>query len=175
MVLVNHITTFHIIGKAGKKLQVLGKYESDKLFFNVEMIKECSEKFLARVDSLQKDQLKMINFLNIVSENATTMFGKAVVKYCKNMSHQNDILKHLLTNEIWFAAKTAQLEKDKRLNDKTFKSFLVVPLSRICHIPLLLEKVVKLSSKLSDDYSGYNFSLFRVYYAFWLRIESGFQ
>ena len=146
--------TVFVLEKQSTKKQSLGKYEANKLFFNVEMIKECSEKFLAKVEEMQKEEVIIVNFLDMVSENAGALFGKAVVKYCKNMNHQNEILKHLLENEIWFAAKTRQLEKDPILNDKTFKSFLVVPLSRICHIPLLLEKIVKVSKHLTDDYSG---------------------
>ena len=151
---MNSKRCFHCIITEQERKGILNKYETNQLFFNIEMIKECSEKFLAIVEKKQGKLVLVQNYLDQFTEHVNSVLSKSIIKYCSNISHQREILANLTNNNVVFAEKIRQLETDSKLNDKTFKSFLIVPMNRICHLPLLVEKIVKVSGKLSDDYSG---------------------
>ena len=96
----------------------------------------------------------MDNYLDPFTEYVDSVLRRAIIKYCSNMSHQTEILKTLLNKNKEFTRRITELEADSRLNDKTFQSFLMVPMTRICQLPLLIERVMKVSEKLTDEFSG---------------------
>ena len=137
-----------------RETAILQKYESEILFFNVGTIRNFSEKFLTLFELNQGNKILVHNYLESFTEYVDSVLRRAIIKYCSNMSHQREILKTLMNKNKEFTQQINELEADSRLNDRTFKSFLMVPMTRICQLPLLIERIVKVSGKMNDEFSG---------------------
>ena len=63
------------------------------------------------------------------------------------------MFQHLMDNNEEFAEKISELE-NKKVTIRSFSSFLITPMTRVCHMPLLIEKIAKCAEKLTSDYAG---------------------
>ena len=123
------------------------------LFCNIEALRDSSSQFISKYDSLQNDHVLVNNYLDLLADHVNCTLRKSVVKYCSNINHQREMFQHLMNNNSDFAEKIAELE-DKKVTDRTFSSFLIAPMTRVCHMPLLIEKIAKCADKLTSDYAG---------------------
>ena len=137
---------------------VLKKYETEMLFFNIEVIRDNSRRFIFHFEAMQGKEVLIQNYLEFLTEHVDLTLRKSVVKYCSNINHQKEVYQNLMRKNPEFSQKVAQLEMDKAANDRTFSSYLVTPMTRVCHMPLLIERIVKTAEKLESKYAGNNFN-----------------
>ena len=123
---------------------IINAQEVKKIFANVEQLISLSKR-LSRVlsEESRKDSAEQ-DFGSIFSSAAEELLDVYVI-YCSNLSHSRHVVNYLQHSRPQFAQYLQQASSQPSARGESIKSFLIMPLQRLCKYPLLLKELIKYS------------------------------
>ncbi|KAF7386532.1 hypothetical protein HZH68_013664 [Vespula germanica] len=135
--------------------EILTASEKDKLFAGVPAVIKASERLLADLEIIWKEDPTLQNLPDILLEHS----GKYLdifVGYCSNQIKIDTTLKELRARKgSKFVEAVAQIESRPECQSLPLHSFLMLPMQRITRLPLLADAVLSKLSIESTDRSSW--------------------
>ncbi|XP_034248382.1 ephexin-1-like isoform X1 [Thrips palmi] len=137
---------------------VLSKGDRQILFSRVNPVRARSEKFLADMERCWQDSIMLQGICDIVKRHASEYFN-VYTKYCTNQIYLDRTLKKLREGDSRFSEALLHLESSPECQSLSFHSFLMLPMQRICRLPLLLVAVLNRLEPEHDEYHSCELAL----------------
>ncbi|KAF7384864.1 hypothetical protein HZH66_011950 [Vespula vulgaris] len=135
--------------------EILTASEKDKLFAGVPAVIKASERLLADLEIIWKEDPTLQNLPDILLEHS----GKYLdifVGYCSNQIKIDTTLKELRARKgSKFVEAVTQIESRPECQSLPLNSFLMLPMQRITRLPLLADAVLSKLSMESTDRSSW--------------------
>ena len=119
------------------------KFEVQKLFVNIQQLRELSEKLLNAMEEKQGQSILMQNFLPEITHFLKEYYPPVYKYYAMQKKEQEKTLDKVLQNQN-FKTLLEKLQENKRCRNQGLKSFLAAPIQKITRFPLMMSAVADL-------------------------------